>query len=33
MRHLLLLGRQAMKGNIIVDPEFNYIATQQVNLV
>lgn len=33
MRHLLLLGRQAMNGTIIVDPEFNYIASQQTNVV
>lgn len=32
MNHLMLLGRQAMKGYIIVDPEFNYIATQDNNI-
>ena len=31
MKHLMLLGRQAMKGVITVDPEFNYVATQQIN--
>jgi len=30
MNHLMLLGRQAMRGSIIVDPEFNFIATQEV---
>ena len=30
MRHLMLLGRQAMKGLMTVDPEFNYLATQAV---
>lgn len=29
MTHLMLLGRQAMKGLILVDPEFSYLATQQ----
>lgn len=29
MTHLLLLGRQAMIGVMTVDPEFNYIATQE----
>lgn len=27
MKHLMLLGRQAMKGKIIVDPEFNYLVS------
>lgn len=27
MNHLMLLGRQAMKGHLIVDPEHNFIAT------
>lgn len=32
MNHLMLLGRQAMKGYIIVDPEFNYLATQESDI-
>lgn len=28
MNHLMLLGREAMKGYMTVDPEFNYIATE-----
>jgi len=32
MNHLMLLGRQAMKGYIMVDPEFDYIATQENNI-
>lgn len=27
MKHLMLLGREAMKGVMIVDPEFKYIAS------
>lgn len=27
MSHLMLLGRQAMKGYMTVDPEYDYIAT------
>ena len=33
MNHLMLLGRQAMKGEILVDPEFNYIASQEKIIV
>jgi hypothetical protein len=29
MNHLMLLGRQAMKGVMLVDPEFSYLASQQ----
>lgn len=29
MNHLMLLGRQAMRGQMIVDPELDYIATQE----
>ena len=29
MNHLMLLGRQAMKGIMLVDPEFSYLASQQ----
>jgi hypothetical protein len=27
MTHLMLLGRQAMKGEMLVDPEFSYLAS------
>jgi hypothetical protein len=29
MDHLMLLGRQAMKGYMLVDPEFCYLASQE----
>jgi hypothetical protein len=29
MNHLMLLGRQAMKGEMLVDPEFSYLASQE----
>jgi hypothetical protein len=29
MDHLMLLGRQAMKGHMLVDPEFCYLASQE----
>lgn len=29
MVHLMLLGRQAMKGVMFVDPEFSYLASQK----
>lgn len=29
MNHLMLLGRQAMKGVMLVDPEFSYLASQE----
>jgi hypothetical protein len=29
MNHLMLLGRQAMKGKILVDPEFSYLASRE----
>lgn len=29
MNHLMLLGREAMVGEMLVDPEFSYIATQE----
>jgi hypothetical protein len=29
MNHLMLLGRQAMKGEMLVDPEFSYLASQK----
>jgi hypothetical protein len=32
MSHLMLLGRQAMKGYMTVDPEFDYIATLENKL-
>ncbi|MFT6270028.1 MAG: hypothetical protein ACJAVV_002856 [Alphaproteobacteria bacterium] len=32
MNHLMLLGRQAMKGIMLVDPEFSYLASQQRNV-
>ncbi|WP_220465981.1 MULTISPECIES: RimK/LysX family protein [unclassified Colwellia] len=27
MNHLMLLGREAMKGEMLVDPEFSYLAS------
>lgn len=30
MNHLMLLGRQAMKGVMTVDPEFQYLASDEV---
>jgi hypothetical protein len=30
MNHLMLLGRQAMVGKIIVDPELNFLASKEV---
>lgn len=30
MNHLMLLGRQAMVGKIIVDPEFNFLASKEI---
>lgn len=32
MSHLMLLGRQAMKGYMTVDPEFEYIATAETSV-
>jgi hypothetical protein len=29
MNHLMLLGRQAMVGEMLVDPEFSYLASQK----
>jgi hypothetical protein len=33
MNHLMLLGRLAMRGRMIVDPELDYIATQETSSV
>lgn len=32
MTHLMLLGRQAMKGLMLVDPEFSYLASLENTL-